>query len=146
MMKSYELTYIVADKSEQEISKVSARVKKILKDGKILRETFWGRRKLAYPIMNNEFGYYCGLVFEISPEKIKEIERRLLLEEEVIRHLIVKFKESTKPKEDEEAKRIKEPVAQVKTKKESSKKEVIKESSGKKKKTLEEKLEEILKE
>jgi len=154
-MRTYELTYIVPGEfEEKEIPKVTEKVKKLLSDGKIIKEKFWGKRKLAYPIKKNDWGFYITVVLETEPENIKKIESKLKLEEDVIRHLIISTKPAQKPevKEIEKPKRLEKPEVKAKAKpkkEEKPKKTKITEeieTEEKKMKALEEKLEEILKE
>ena len=51
----------------------------------------WGRRKLAYPIRRHSEGNYVLTQFELDPQHAKEVERGLLISEEVIRHLLVRL-------------------------------------------------------
>ena len=162
-MKIYELTHIVSDSvAEQDVPKETEKVKKIIGD-KILEEKFWGRRKLAYPIKKNDYGYYITLVFNPEAKELREIDSKIKMEEGIIRHLIIskvmppaeekkpkpskekaikpKVKVEEKPKEEikpEKPKKAKPSVKLVK------KKEVFEEKE--KMKELEEKLEKILKE
>lgn len=51
----------------------------------------WGRRRLAYPIQKFQDAFYVLYYFESPPIAIREIERELRLDEQVIRSLIVKY-------------------------------------------------------
>lgn len=170
-MRTYELTYIIPEKfDEKEIPQISEKVKKLLPDGKIIKENSWGRRQLAYPISKNKFGYYVTLVFETEPENIEKIISKLKLEETIIRYLIAgvelpkavkEVKEVEKAEEKAEAPKVKpkekpekieipkikiraKPKKIEKPKKAKITEEIEKEEE--KMKVLDEKLEEILKE
>jgi small subunit ribosomal protein S6 len=58
----------------------------------MLRDSPWGRRRLAYPIRNGgrdlRDGYYTVYHFEIEPDRIDDIERELKLDDQVIRYLV----------------------------------------------------------
>jgi small subunit ribosomal protein S6 len=58
--------------------------------GQIVKVAPWGRRRLAYPIDRQREGSYHIVVFEAPAEAIAELERSLLITEEVLRHLIVR--------------------------------------------------------
>jgi small subunit ribosomal protein S6 len=58
--------------------------------GQIVKVAPWGRRRLAYPIDRHREGAYHIVVFEAPTTAIAELERGLLITEEVIRHLIVR--------------------------------------------------------
>ena len=46
-------------------------------------------RKLAYPIMKKTEGYYVVIDFKAGSDMPKELDRRLKISDNVIRHLIV---------------------------------------------------------
>jgi small subunit ribosomal protein S6 len=58
--------------------------------GQIVKVAPWGRRRLAYPIDRHREGSYHIIVFEAPPEAILELERGLLITEELLRHLVVR--------------------------------------------------------
>ncbi|PLY06724.1 MAG: 30S ribosomal protein S6 [Desulfuromonas sp.] len=51
----------------------------------------WGVRKLAYPIKKAERGCYVQILFQADPEIIAEYERRLRLDEKILRFLSVRI-------------------------------------------------------
>jgi small subunit ribosomal protein S6 len=51
----------------------------------------WGRRRLAYPIRRREEGVYHVAHISLSPEQTVELDRVLRLNEQVLRHLIVRM-------------------------------------------------------
>jgi small subunit ribosomal protein S6 len=58
--------------------------------GQIVKVAPWGRRRLAYAIDRHREGAYHIVVFESPTDGIVELERGLLITEEVLRHLIVR--------------------------------------------------------
>ncbi len=50
----------------------------------------WGRRALAYPIKKQTEGIYVQLNFELPPTRSRELERNLRIDEQVLRHLLVR--------------------------------------------------------
>ena len=52
-----------------------------------------GERKLAYPIKKELNGYYYVLKVEASKEVISEFDRRSLIDESILRHLIIRLDE-----------------------------------------------------
>ena len=46
-------------------------------------------RKLAYPIQKKSEGYYVVIEFKAQPTLPKELDRRLKISDNVIRHMIV---------------------------------------------------------
>jgi len=59
--------------------------------GQIVKVAPWGRRRLAYQIGAFREGSYHIVLFEAPPEAIVEVERLLLITEEVIRHLVTRI-------------------------------------------------------
>jgi small subunit ribosomal protein S6 len=58
--------------------------------GQIVKVAPWGRRRLAYQIDRHREGAYHIVVFEAPTTAIVELERGLLITEEVLRHLVVR--------------------------------------------------------
>lgn len=61
--------------------------------GDIQRFEVWGRRRLAYPIERHLDGVYHIAHFTMDPGQADELDRNLRLNEQVLRHLIVRFGE-----------------------------------------------------
>ncbi len=59
--------------------------------GQIVKVAPWGRRRLAYPIDRYREGSYHIVLFEAPGEAILELERSLLITEEVLRHLVIRI-------------------------------------------------------
>ncbi len=72
--------------------------KKILVDdaANILLEEPWGRRRLAYPIGKRREAIYHYWQVEAKAETIAELERKLRLSDDVLRHLAVRADEEMK--------------------------------------------------
>ena len=93
MMTKYEIMFIVkATISEDEQKKYVEEVQKLVKDnkGKVVEFKEMGRKKLAYPINKEVSGFYYLMNVEASAEAIKEFDRKLRINENTIRHLILK--------------------------------------------------------
>ena len=95
-MTNYEIMFIVKTTMESEnIKKTIESMKKIITDckGKIVETKEMGERKLAYPIKKELTGYYYVLKVEADSETIHEFDRRALIDETILRHLIIKLDE-----------------------------------------------------
>jgi small subunit ribosomal protein S6 len=68
--------------------------------GQIIKVAPWGRRRLAYPIDRHREGSYHIIVFESPAEAIVELERSLLITEEVLRHLVTRAVRPVKTRRD----------------------------------------------
>ena len=60
--------------------------------GNIKKKENWGIRNLAYKINKNRKGHYTLLNIDAPPEAIKEYERLMRLDEDIIRFLTIKIK------------------------------------------------------
>lgn len=96
-MRKYEVMFIVRpDLEETNIASVANSMKELLtnKSATILEETAMGQRELAYEIKKFKTGYYFLFIIETeNDEAIKEFDRVALINENIIRHLIVKSEE-----------------------------------------------------
>jgi len=98
-MRRYELMLVLRpDVPDERISAIVDRTtRQITTDGgQIIKVAPWGRRRLAYPIDRYREGSYHIVVFEGAAGTIVEIERSLLITEEVLRHLIVRQERPTR--------------------------------------------------
>ena len=58
--------------------------------GTLLRTEPWGKKRLAYRVQKFDEGYYTLLFYEGEPAMVHELERRIRLNESLIRFLTVK--------------------------------------------------------
>lgn len=65
--------------------------------GQIVKVAPWGRRRLAYPIEHFREGSYHIVLFDAPPSSIIELERSLLITEELLRHLITRVERPVRP-------------------------------------------------
>lgn len=90
-MTKYELMFIIDPALDEE--KKNAAVEKvqnlISSNGELGETDVWGMRKLAYPIEKKTDGYYVVIEFQAEPDFPKELERRLRISDDVIRHMVV---------------------------------------------------------
>ena len=80
-MTNYEVMFIIDAALEDE--------KKDASDGEVEKVDVWGMRKLAYPIDKKAEGYYVVVDFKGNPTLPKELDRRLKISDNVIRHIII---------------------------------------------------------
>ena len=94
MNRKYELVYIVSPEgNEEQITDLHTQIETIAQnlDGKIDKTENLGRRKLAYQIGRYKEGTYVIETILGSGELLKEIERRLKVNDLVIRCLAVRI-------------------------------------------------------
>ena len=92
-MRRYELMLVFRpDAPDDRIAAIIDRTtRQITADGgQIVKVAPWGRRRLAYPIDRHREGAYHIVVFEAPTTTIAELERGLLITEEVLRHLVIR--------------------------------------------------------
>jgi small subunit ribosomal protein S6 len=61
--------------------------------GEILKRDDWGNRKLNFPIGKSFRGTYVNYDFVGSPANVAEMERLMRIDDNVLRHLIVRIDE-----------------------------------------------------
>ena len=144
--------------TDDEAQKVFKKVGELITslDGKITLENYWGKKKFAYPINHEYYGYYGLYEFDLERTLIAKINDTLRLDKEVVRFLIVKkdvkseeqIKKDKKIKEKIDKKKDEEEEKEKKTekKKDEKKKESKKKDGGDKLdlKNLDEKLDDVL--
>ncbi len=58
--------------------------------GEVVRGEYCGLRKLAYPIKKNHKGHYYIIQMQADSEVVSELDRIMKVNEDIVRHLIVK--------------------------------------------------------
>ena len=99
MNRKYELVYVVSpDASDDQITALHTQVQETVTrmNGQLEKTENWGRRKLAYEIGRHKEGTYVLEHITGSDELMKEIDRRLRVSDQVIRHITVRVDEETK--------------------------------------------------
>ena len=89
-MTNYEVLFIIDSALDDEKKEATIEAVKeiIAADGEVGNVDVWGMRKLAYPIQKKSEGYYVVIEFQGNPTLPKELDRRLRISDNVIRHLI----------------------------------------------------------
>ena len=93
-MPFYELVYIARqDLSPNEIDTLTDKFKSVLEEngGKLHSKEYWGLRTLAYKINKNAKGHYVLLNIDSPYPAVKELERVMGFNENVIRKGIFKL-------------------------------------------------------
>jgi small subunit ribosomal protein S6 len=94
--RQYELVYILpADTTEQQVAELHEQIEAVVSrmHGQIEKTENWGRRRLAYEIARQKEGVYVLQVINGTGELMKELDRRLKVLDQVIRHLVVRVDE-----------------------------------------------------
>jgi small subunit ribosomal protein S6 len=90
-MRRYELMLLLRpdledDKLQSAVEKVTRAI--VNAGGSLSKVSPWGKRRLAYPIQHLREASYFLIHFDIEPSAVREIERGLLISEEILRHLV----------------------------------------------------------
>jgi len=90
-MINYEVMFIIDPALEDEKKDAAVeRVKSVIAaEGEVGNVDVWGLRKLAYPIQKKNEGYYVVIDFKAEPTLPAELDRRLKISEDFMRHIIV---------------------------------------------------------
>src|SRR6266852_3628283 len=106
--RQYELVYILPpDTTETQVAELHAQVEGVVArlNGQIEKTENWGRKRLAYEIGHNKEGVYVLDVINGNGELMKELDRRLRVMDQVIRHMVVRVDEEKKVVERTRTKR-----------------------------------------
>ena len=91
-MRSYELVLVVKSSlSEAARKKVVETVTDWLGKIKVTKEEDWGSKALKYKIKKEVTGHFFDIKFE-ADTVASEFEKRVILEENILRHLLVRTK------------------------------------------------------
>ena len=90
-MTNYEVMFIIDPVLEDEKKDATVEtVQQIINaDGEVSKVDVWGMKKLAYPIQKKNDGYYVVVEFKASEDLPKELDRRLKISDNVMRHMII---------------------------------------------------------
>ena len=96
-MRKYEIMFIVKpDLEEGAVKSVFDSVKTLLEEQKanIVEAKEMGQKELAYEVNKYKNGYYFYFLVEVNDANaVKEFDRVALINENIIRHLVVKVEE-----------------------------------------------------
>jgi small subunit ribosomal protein S6 len=106
--RQYELVYILPpDSTDQQVTELHTQIEAVVSrmHGHVEKHDPWGRKRLAYEIGHHKEGFYVLDVINGSGELMKELDRRLKVIDQVIRHMIVRVDEEKKVVERTQTKR-----------------------------------------
>ena len=106
--RQYEVVFIVDPTADdEEVTKLTEGFKQIATDqgGTVTKTESMGRRKLAYEILHKTEGSFVLLEIEGSGKEIAELERRMRVNDRIIRYITVRVDEDRQRAEKFKAKR-----------------------------------------
>lgn len=93
-MNNYRLTLIVKESLEEKERK--ALFDDVVKSfGELTKEDSWGVRPFSYPIQHQAKGFYMHYEFSSDPSSILALDKKLRLNEDVLRFLLMKHEPRT---------------------------------------------------
>jgi small subunit ribosomal protein S6 len=98
-MRIYENLFIVKpDATEEEIDHLIEQMSKNITTagGTVDKVEKWGKRRLAYRVEKQREGYYVLLTFTADASVVREFERRMLVQDAIIKFLTVRIDETLK--------------------------------------------------
>lgn len=94
--RTYEIVFIVnPDAEDAEVMRLTEAVQKIITDqgGSITKTEMMGRRQLAYEINHKRDGVYVLLEVDGSGAEIAELERRMRVNDRILRYMTIRVDE-----------------------------------------------------
>ena len=76
---------------DQSVEKITATLQKF--GGAILKLDKWGKKRLAYRVKKNKFGYYLNIYHTCESEKVPDLEKEYQLYDLVIKYLVIRLEE-----------------------------------------------------
>lgn len=104
-MPLYELMFIARqDLAPQQVDELATQFSKIITEngGKVVKTDHWGLRTLAYRIKKNRKGHYVLFNLDTPAPALIECERKMRLNEDVLRYLSVRVEEFLDPNKNKE--------------------------------------------
>jgi len=95
-MPLYETVLIARnDVTQQQVEQIAADIQTELEaeGGSVKKNEYWGLRSLAYRIKKNRKGHYLLLGLDAKPSFVSEMERKLGLNEDVLRFMTIRVEE-----------------------------------------------------
>lgn len=92
LLPGYETTFITrVDMTDDQLNQLKEKIKGIITSfgGELVFSEDWGKRKLAYNIQKESRGHYTYFVYTGKPGVVKEIERNLKIEDQLLRYLSI---------------------------------------------------------
>lgn len=100
MQRMYETIFILhPELGDDEVTELTSRLEQTVASmkGEVKQIVDWGMRKLAYPINKVSRGRYYYVRLDGSAEMIAEVERRLRLNDRVLRYQSVRLEKELPP-------------------------------------------------
>lgn len=95
-MRKYEVMYILVPNLDEEgVAAAITRTDELIKsqEAELVSTDKWGKRRLAYEINDYREGFYVLTKFNATVAAKEEIDRKMKLDEEIVRHMIIRLED-----------------------------------------------------
>ena len=106
--RQYELVYVVSPElADDDVNALHERIGEIIGQlgGTVDKTENWGRRRLAYEIGRHREGTYVIELITGPGDMVTELDRRLRVMEQLLRHLVVRVDEDLRKAEHKRSRR-----------------------------------------
>ena len=121
--RTYEVVFIIdPGASDDEVMRLSEAVQKIItgQGGTITKTEVMGKRQLAYEINHKKDGTYVLLEVEGSGAEIAELERRMRVNDQILRYMTIRVDEARRRADKLKDRRARKAAKQPGSKKKQS--------------------------
>lgn len=101
-MRAYELLFITyPDYDSDQVAAIISRYTDVITEanGKVVAADRWAKRRLAYEINGLREGLYILVTFAAEQAVCAEIDRRMKIDQDIVRHMISRLEHLPEPKE-----------------------------------------------
>lgn len=95
-MAHYECTFVLkGDLEEKDVEEGTASIRGWIEkeSGSLIKMDNWGKKRLAYRVEKQRYGYYLYTLFELDPTKTKPLEWNFKISENIIKYLMIRISE-----------------------------------------------------
>ena len=95
-MRNYQSVLILKpDLDEAQVDQSVEKITSVLQKfgGSILKLDKWGKKRLAYRVKKNKFGYYLNVYHTCEAGKVPDLEKEYQLYDLVIKYLVIRLEE-----------------------------------------------------
>jgi len=99
-MRHYELTYLISKElNEEEVQNLQNKIISLIESagGVLINQKAPIKKKLAYPVKKQPVAYLATIIYQLSAEKLTDLEKKLKTEAAILRYLIVVLPSLTQP-------------------------------------------------
>jgi len=91
-MRDYELTYLISKElNEEEAQNLQNKLISLIESegGVLISQKAPIKKKLAYPVKKQPIAYLATINYQLAPEKLSDLEKKLKAEVSILRYLII---------------------------------------------------------